>query len=139
MILHTLPDSLFALFISWHSPPQHVFDMGKGSVPWKEAMMTDTPQKHHQEGAEKKMQDVLAITLSRLAMLKIGAVPNRCFDNAWRTFFSLPEAVFEGRQFVEGWIVFDLEAEVVLNEHGWCELSDGTIVDPSLLLLVEPT
>jgi hypothetical protein len=100
--------------------------------------MTDTPLQEPDEPVqEKKMQDVLSIKLSLYALLAIAAQPNHCFENAWRTFLSSPKHFKQGRC-VEGWIVFDLEREVVLNEHGWCELQDGTIVDPSILFLVDP-
>lgn len=99
--------------------------------------MTDTPlHKPDEPVQEKKMQDFLSLKLSVRALLQIAARPNHCFDNAWQTFLSSPEAFRHGR-FVEGWIIFDLEHEVVLNEHGWCELQDGTIVDPSILFLVD--
>ncbi len=99
--------------------------------------MTNIFQEHFQQSEGKRMQDVLSFHLSHWASIVTDAVPNRCFDNAWRTFCSFPEIFFKGK-FVEGWIVFDLDTEVVLNEHGWCQLPNGTIVDPSVLLLVEP-
>lgn len=99
--------------------------------------MTDSSQEHTQPVVEKKMQDFLVVSYSLQALQRIHAVPNCCFDNAWKTFRSFPDTFRHGR-FVEGWIVFDMEHEVVLNEHGWCELADGRIVDPSILLLVDP-
>jgi hypothetical protein len=98
--------------------------------------MADTSQESFQVEQEKKMQDFLAMELSLQAIVKTAALPNHCFDNAWRTFFTFPE-VFTDGWLVEGWLVFDLEDEVILTEHGWTELRGGAIVDPSILLLVE--
>jgi len=86
---------------------------------------------------EKKMQDWLYAELSLWIAAFMGARPNRCFDNAWRLFIRfLPELFCPHGKFIEGWLVVELEHEVVTNEHGWCELPDGTIIDPSILLLV---
>lgn len=86
---------------------------------------------------EQRMQEALLVSLSCAIGERIRALPNRCFDNAWRSFVSFPE-LFAAGAFVEGWIVLETEESVVLNEHGWCMLPGGTIIDPSILLLVPP-
>jgi hypothetical protein len=104
--------------------------------------MTDTFS-HSQEPQhpvqEKRKQDYLAETFSLKAAITIGADPNTCFDNTWRMFIRYFPGIFKTHgTFIEGWWVIDLPDLVVLNEHGWAELSDGTIVDPTVVLLLDP-
>lgn len=101
--------------------------------------MTDTFS-HEQSPfvQEKRKHDFLAFARSLSLALAIGAEPNTCFDNVLRMFKDFPEIVAEGRM-VEGWYVVDLDDEVVVNEHGWCELADGRIIDPTVVLLLSPS
>lgn len=85
---------------------------------------------------EKQMHRHLASHLSRQAITRIRAVPHHCYENAWRTMLAFPQWLRNGA-FIEGWFVIEDEDEIVLNEHGWCELASGSIVDPSVLLLVD--
>lgn len=88
---------------------------------------------------EKRKQDSLAETFSIKVAITIGADPNTCFDNTWRMFIKYFPEVFKAHgTFIEGWWVIDLPDQVVMNEHGWAELADGTIVDPTVVLLLEP-
>ena len=66
------------------------------------------------------------------------AEPNHCYANAWRTFILQPD-LFADAWFIEGWFVVEKEGQVVLNEHGWIARPDGSIVDPSILLIVSPS
>ena len=86
----------------------------------------------------KPMRDALDIHRSLWLGAEIGAQPHQCFVNAWRVLIEFPDRFERDGRFVEGWFVIDLEDEVVVNEHGWCELADGTIIDPFILLLVSP-
>ena len=93
----------------------------------------------HPPVVECCMQSALDYRLSLVAALLTRAVPNRCFDNAWRTFLrALPQVFQPDGVYVEGWFVVVLSGEIVVNEHAWCERADGRIIDPSVLLLVEP-
>lgn len=80
----------------------------------------------------------LDLPRSLQAALAIHARPNHCFFNAWHTLILLPDLFRPHGRLIEGWCVIEDEQQVVLNEHGWCEFADGTIVDPSLILLVPP-
>lgn len=69
----------------------------------------------------------LSLTISR----RIAAVPKRCWGNAvaaLRTQRKLQEACY-----VEGWIVL---VKPVAAEHGWIELPDGRIIDPTYAPLI---
>jgi hypothetical protein len=86
-----------------------------------------------------RMQAYLAYSTSFLMALLMGARPNCCFDNAWRLFLrSFPEVFYPDGKFIEGWYVLDFPEKVVMNEHGWCELPDGTMLDPTVVLMVPP-
>lgn len=85
---------------------------------------------------EKRKQDFLALDASRQIASLIEANPNTCFDNAWHTFLLFPDLFQQTGRFIEGWWVIDLPDEVILNEHGWCELEDGTICDPTVVSLL---
>jgi hypothetical protein len=97
----------------------------------------DASQEQSPQGTEKRMQDSLAYSFSVWIALRMGASPIQCFDNAWRMFLrTIPEFFYPDGIFVEGWYVLDLPEKVVMNEHGWCELPNGTIIDPTVVLLV---
>lgn len=69
----------------------------------------------------------LSLTIAR----RIIAVPKRCWGNALtalRTQRQLGKAYY-----VEGWLVKD---KPLVIEHGWVELPDGRIIDPTYALLV---
>ena len=64
--------------------------------------------------------------LSKRAGKTIRAVPNACWQNAYRSLLELPELA--NGHYVEGWIVrTDLPVPL---EHAWLEL-DGQIIDPT--------
>jgi hypothetical protein len=101
--------------------------------------MTTFSQKQNEPVREKRKQDYLAAKFSRFMALAIGAEPNTCFDNVLDLFLkAFPDLFSPHGKFVEGWYVVDLDDEVVLNEHGWCELPGGTIIDPTVVLLLPP-
>ena len=84
----------------------------------------------------KTVQNDLHVHLSQLLGGAIGAQPFHCATNAWRTLVEFPDLFQTGGHLVEGWFVIETDDRVVMNEHVWCELADGRIVDPSVLLLV---
>jgi hypothetical protein len=101
--------------------------------------MTTTSSEPNQPVREKRKQDYLDESTSQQAAFLIGADTNGCFDNALDLFLKyFPDVFFPGGKFVEGWYVIDLEDEVVVNEHGWCELPDGRIIDPTVVILLPP-
>jgi hypothetical protein len=63
-----------------------------------------------------------------------GAQPNHCFHAAWEAIINF---VSDG-SYVEGWIVLEIDDEIEVIEHAWCTFSDGTIVDPAMVLVVGP-
>jgi hypothetical protein len=64
--------------------------------------------------------------LSKHSAKTIKAVPNECWQNAYRAFMELPELAHG--YYVEGWFVrIDLPMPI---EHAWVELA-GNIIDPS--------
>lgn len=89
--------------------------------------------------SEKTLRDALLVALSRKIAVAIDAQPFHCTVNAWRTLIEFPELFRRGGHLVEGWFVIEEEERVTLNEHMWCEMADGQIVDPSVLLLVPET
>jgi hypothetical protein len=89
--------------------------------------------------SEKPLRDLLLVTLSRNIAAAIHARPFHCAVNAWRALIEFPEFFREDGHLVEGWFVVEEEERVTLNEHVWCELANGHIVDPSVLLLVPET
>ena len=84
----------------------------------------------------KPLRPFLDIPSSLVLGAAVGARPNQCYVNAWRVLIEFPERFEHDGRFVEGWFVIEQEDEVIVNEHGWCEQADGTIIDPSILLLV---
>lgn len=88
---------------------------------------------------EKTLRDTLLVALSRQIAAAIHAQPFRCALNAWRTLIEFPELFRQDGRLVEGWFVIEEDERVTLNEHVWCELANGQIVDPSVLLLVPET
>lgn len=101
--------------------------------------MTEIHSQESHPVQEKRMQEHLDYDMSLLIALIIRAQPNSCFENVLDMFLQYfpDEFAFHG-QFVEGWYVVDLSDEVVVNEHGWCELPNGNILDPTVTLLVSP-
>lgn len=101
--------------------------------------MTEVYSQKHHPVQEKRMQEYLDYDISLLIALVIGAQPNTCFDNVLSMFLKyFPNELASHGRFIEGWYVVDLGDEVVLNEHGWAEPPDGTIIDPTVTLLVPP-
>jgi hypothetical protein len=102
-------------------------------------MSTAFSQESNQPVWEKRRQDYLDYDVSLSVALIIGAGPNTCFDNMLGMFLNyFPDVFSQVGKFIEGWYVIDLEDEVVVNEHGWCELPDGRIIDPTVVILVSP-
>lgn len=88
---------------------------------------------------EKTLHDAMLIGLSRFLAAAIDAQPFQCSRNAWRTLVEFPELFRVGGRLVEGWFVIEESERITINEHVWCELATGQIVDPSVLLLVPAT
>jgi hypothetical protein len=65
----------------------------------------------------------------------VQAQPYRCWRNAALAVLLLPELFADGGSYVEGWIMLPKEQSIVIAEHGWCQLADGRIIDPSILLV----
>ena len=100
---------------------------------------SNADRNQHRPGHEKRSQDFLEYSLSLALALAIDAHPHQCFDNAWRMFLRIKPNIFSPNgRFIEGWYVVDLPDRVVMNEHGWCELPNGTILDPTVVRLLPP-
>ena len=84
------------------------------------------------------LKDTIAYDLSWGLALMIGARPHECYATAWDALIDHPD-LFRDGSFIEGWLLIECESEVLVIEHGWCSQSDGQIVDPSIVLLVEDT
>src|SRR5947209_19059648 len=63
-----------------------------------------------------------------------GAVPHYCYANVWHALTELES--LRNASLIEGWIVLEQPSKVSLIEHGWLEDAAGSILDPSLVLLV---
>ncbi len=72
--------------------------------------------------------------LSQEIAAKIAAQPKACWANALTALRSQKQ--LQGAFYVEGW--FLQTAEPLPIEHGWIELADGTIVDPTVVVVDEP-
>jgi hypothetical protein len=132
---------LLALVCSPISSSDASFSVQEEGAPLFGGKPMDTfSQEHHQPGREKRKQDFLDVELSLFVALIIDAQPNTCFDNVLDMFLKyLPDEISScGGKLIEGWYVVDLEDEVVVNEHGWCSLPDGRIIDPTVVRLVPP-
>jgi hypothetical protein len=88
---------------------------------------------------EKSLCESLLVVLSRAIGEAIHAQPFQCALNAWRALIEFPALFRSGGRLVEGWMVIEEPGHVTMNEHVWCELANGGIVDPSILLLVPET
>src|SRR5579883_1601336 len=88
---------------------------------------------------EKSLRESLLVALSRAIGEAIHAQPFQCALNAWRTLIEFPALFRSGGRLVEGWVVIEEPGQVTMNEHVWCELAHGGMVDPSILLLVPET
>ena len=85
---------------------------------------------------EHTLQDHVLIPLSRQVATLIQAQPNHCALNAWQALIEVPTLFRLGGHLIEGWMVLEEDTQVALVEHVWCELADGRMIDPSILLLV---
>jgi hypothetical protein len=88
---------------------------------------------------EKSLRESLLVALSRAIGAAIQAQPFQCARNAWRALVAFPALFRSGGRLVEGWIVIEEPGQVTMNEHVWCELASGGIIDPSILLLMPET
>ncbi len=70
----------------------------------------------------------LDIPLSKMVAKAVRAKPKECYFNAWRGLSICP--ALEDGLYVEGY-VYAPKIPFVF-EHGWIELPDGTVVDPTL-------
>ncbi|GCE15077.1 hypothetical protein [Tengunoibacter tsumagoiensis] len=94
-------------------------------------------QAHNHPVREKRKQDYLDDDCSLRAAAAIRAHPNTCFTNILDLFLTPFSRVFSlYGKLIEGWYVIELDDEIVLNEHGWIEMSDGKIIDPTVVLLL---
>jgi len=75
---------------------------------------------------------MLDVLLSFTVAEKIMAVPKRCWGNA--LFALRTQKELRGASYVEGWAVF---VKPLIIEHGWVELPDRRIVDPSYPLFAD--
>jgi hypothetical protein len=78
---------------------------------------------------------MLNYDLSLIFALAVEAQPHLCWTNAANTVIAFP-GFFDGGSYVEGWMVL-CRRQVELVEHGWCELPDGSIIDPSIVFLAK--
>jgi hypothetical protein len=85
------------------------------------------------------LRDDVELDLSRKVAEVIHAQPCQCAMNSWRALIHFPDLFQQGGQLIEGWFVIETADCITLNQHMWCELANGRIVDPSVLLLVPPT
>jgi len=88
-------------------------------------------------GQEQALSAHLDLSVSLDLVRTMDLAPNHCFANAWRSFILRPN-LFHNAWFIEGWFVMLKDGQVGMNEHGWICRSDGSIVDPSVLLIVPP-
>jgi hypothetical protein len=72
-------------------------------------------------------------TLSQAIAAKIAARPKACWANALTALRSQKQ--LHDAFYVEGW--FLRTAEPLPIEHGWIELKDGTIVDPTVVVVLD--
>ena len=66
------------------------------------------------------------VELSKKVAKEIDAQKHQCWNNSVMAVYILDD-ILHGAVYVEGWIVY-----IVPIEHGWIELTDGTIVDPTI-------
>jgi hypothetical protein len=63
--------------------------------------------------------------LSAAVAVRIGALPKLCWTNALEALRT--QRLLAGGYYVEGWAIINYS----VVEHGWIELPDGRIVDPT--------
>ncbi len=63
--------------------------------------------------------------LSAAVAVRIGALPKLCWTNALKALRT--QRLLAGGYYVEGWAIINYS----VVEHGWIELPDGRIVDPT--------
>lgn len=90
-----------------------------------------------EKGAPESTLSVDDYALSLLIALQTGARWGHCYENIYPAFFAVPQLFEPHGLFVEGWIAFAYQDNVVLFEHGWLT-SGSRIVDPTIVLAVEP-
>lgn len=103
--------------------------------------MTEETRQHDDEPAVAEREAVLEYELSQFVALGTEAVPHCCAKNAWRALICVPDLFFPTGEYIEGWMVYETETQVMLVEHCWTELAPGPvrhIVDPSIVFLVRP-
>lgn len=80
------------------------------------------------------MNGSFSYDLSVMVAHWIRAQPSQCWYNAIRSVLLL-RPLFPFGWYVEGWLVTALSDRIDVAEHGWCQMSDFTIVDPTTVLL----
>ena len=126
--------ALFLFTIPWQMPGVSFFCLFEGVA------MHSQFQDDHEEQANVTHEGTMSVddyALSMLIALQIGARWGHCYENTYPAFFAVPQLFEPHGQFVEGWIAFVDQDNVVLMEHGWL-MSGGRIIDPTIVLAVDP-
>ena len=90
----------------------------------------------HPEVAKQIVLSENDYVLSALIAAQLRTRPHHCYENAYPTFFAVPQLFEPYGLFIEGWIVFIHQDAVVLMEHGY--LMSGThLIDPTIVLEVD--
>jgi hypothetical protein len=71
----------------------------------------------------------LDVTRSIAAAERIPFQKKRCYANALLTMYAYEE--YQRGWYVEGFAIPDIRGVRIPFEHGWVELPDGRIIDPS--------
>lgn len=75
--------------------------------------------------------------MSKFIASQLRTRPHHCYENAYPSFFDVPELFNPDGLFIEGWIVFVHEDIVVLMEHGFLMSRTGHLIDPTIVLEVD--
>lgn len=81
---------------------------------------------------------VLDYGRSMLYGMQTGAQWGHCYENIYPVFFAFPAVFYPHGHFIEGWIVFEDQRNIILMEHGWL-VSGEFIIDPTIVLGTNPT
>lgn len=84
------------------------------------------------------MKGNLDLEYSRRVAEEIGALPKQCWGNATLALLTMGQLQQDWARYVEGsavWQIGEKRTSLPL-EHGWLELPDGRIVDPTVVVTV---
>ncbi|GHO98660.1 hypothetical protein KSF_087080 [Reticulibacter mediterranei] len=82
---------------------------------------------------ERELRSPLRYAASLAVAWSTGAVPHHCYANVRNALDEMP--FLHDAFLVEGFLLWEQETRCVVIEHAWCQQQQGSVIDPSIVLL----